>query len=601
MAADPNLRLSPELTASTESRIELLAPVAAVERFDDYAIVGKLGVGGMAEVFLALSTGPSGFRKLLVVKRVHAHLGDDPALVRMFLDEARLAARLNHPHVVQTYKVGSVNGRPFLAMEYLDGQAGNRVLKRSLDRDRSLPFAVTARLIADVLDGLDYAHNATDFDGSPLAVVHRDISPHNVFVGYDGTVKVLDFGIAKAATSESNTRTGTIKGKFAYIAPEQARGESIDGRADVWSTGVSMWELLTGKRLFRRSTDVAVLQATLSDPIPLASDLDPAIPAELARICDRALQRDVEQRWASARIMREAIEEWLATRGREGTRSAIATLMKDLFAEDIDEQRARIKECVERVQSGTGDHATLSQMLPLTGAESADEASTRVARRGGSSSGVARSPLASDETGTGAQRSPKRQAAWMLLGLGAIAIAIVTVIIAWPRGAPTLPTTATTPEVATPETTPVVSTAPVTTVTAAPPGDAPSASAVPASALPPTTSEAIAEPESGHHEHGRRPARPVTPPPTQAATVAPAPSTVPPESAVPATGHLVLDASPYAIVTLEGRRLGITPIEVDLRAGAHVLTLRNPEQGLETTYRVTIRGGETVRRTVALE
>ncbi len=589
MAAETKPLMASGLTVSTETKIEALAPVA-VERFDEYAIVGKLGVGGMAEVFLALSSGPSGFKKLLVVKRMHAHLGDDPNIVKMFLDEARLAARLSHAHVVQTYKVGTVAGRPFLAMEYLDGQAANRLLKRCVDRGRNLPPALAARVIADVLDGLDYAHTVSDYDGTPLDIVHRDISPHNVFVGYDGTVKVLDFGIAKAATHESNTRTGTIKGKFAYIAPEQARGEVIDGRADVWSAGVSMWELLTGKRLFRRATDVAVLQATLSDPIPMASTTEPSVPLELAKICDRALQRDVELRWPSARAMRDAIEEWLGTRGREGSRGALAELMKDLFTEDLAEQRAQIKACVERVEAGTGNFATLSQVMALPGGDEAD-VSTRVAKRGSVPRPL---PTLGSQSQSGVSSIPQpegaapRRRAWLLVGLAGLFFAVMIGVAVWPRTLAT-PTPIPPPtSVVAPPPSSVVELAPPTSVIV----DVPPTTVAEA---PPTSVAAPPEHEHTHH------ARPAAPPPVTHTETAVAPPVAPPPPTAEATGHLVLDATPYAIVSLEGRRLGITPIDVDLPAGAHVLTLRNPEQGLETTYRVTIHAGETLRRTVALE
>ena len=214
--------------------------------FAGYTLVAKLGQGGMAEVYLALAPGPQGFQKLVVVKRLHMNMEDEPMLVAMFLDEARIAARLAHPNVVQTNDVGEHEGSHFIAMEYLEGQPFDRILKHAVRDGERLPMRLAARIIADALDGLHYAHEACDYDGTPLGVVHRDVSPHNLFVTYDGVVKLLDFGIAKATTQVVETRTGLVKGKFAYMAPEQARSAPADRRADVFAMGVVLWESIAG-------------------------------------------------------------------------------------------------------------------------------------------------------------------------------------------------------------------------------------------------------------------------------------------------------------------------------------------------------------------
>ena len=247
--------------------------------FDKYTLIGKLGHGGMAEVNLAVADGKGGFRKLTVIKRLHRHLAMEPGFVEMFLDEARLAARLNHPHCVQTYEVGDHDDNHFLAMEYLDGQGLERLLRISGQLGLSMPVAESARIVADALDGLAYAHELTDFDGTELGVVHRDISPQNIFVTYNGVVKLLDFGIAKAATHIVETKTGVIKGKYAYIAPEQALGQQVDARSDLWSMGVVLWECLTGRRLFKSVNELATLHETLQGEIKLPS----ATPSACAR------------------------------------------------------------------------------------------------------------------------------------------------------------------------------------------------------------------------------------------------------------------------------------------------------------------------------
>jgi len=342
-----------EGTGSAEStataRVDL-APVSSIS-FDEYTIVGKIGRGGMSEVHLALSEGPSGFRKLVVLKRLFPHLNEDDSVVRMFLDEARLAARLSHPNIVQTLKVGAFHGQHFIAMEYLSGQPLHRMVYRATKNDERIPTALVARLVADALEGLHHAHEAQDYDGTPLGVVHRDVSPHNVFVTYDGVTKLLDFGIAKAATQEAATRTGLVKGKFAYISPEQARGLPIDRRADIWSAGVVLWEALTGRRLFKGETEAVTLENSLTKEIPDPRTLVPDLPEPLVAVLERTLRRDPDERPHTAREMKEAIEEWLVGEGLGDGRSALRRYMQAEFGDLEREQRALVKQCVEQVEA----------------------------------------------------------------------------------------------------------------------------------------------------------------------------------------------------------------------------------------------------------
>src|SRR5215468_3006277 len=200
-----------------------------------YRLIAEIGKGGMADVYLAVVQGPAGFNKLVVIKKTRSELTRDPEFIAMFLDEARLAARLNHPNVVQTHEVGQEGDRYFIAMEYLDGQPLNRIRARA---GSSFGVNLQVRVLADVLAGLHHAHELCDFDGTPLGVVHRDATPQNVFVTYDGLIKVVDFGIAKAVDSSAETRTGVVKGKVTYMAPEQAKGDRVDRRADIFAVGV---------------------------------------------------------------------------------------------------------------------------------------------------------------------------------------------------------------------------------------------------------------------------------------------------------------------------------------------------------------------------
>ncbi len=298
-----------------------------------YRLIAELGQGGMAEVYLAVARGPAGFNKLCVIKQIRPRLAEDPDFLAMFLDEARLAARLSHPNVVQTNEVGEDGGRFFIAMEFLDGQPLNRILHR-LGRDGVFPLGMHLRVLIEVLAGLHHAHELTDYDGTPLGVVHRDATPHNVFLTYDGQVKVVDFGIAKAMNSTAETRTGVLKGKVAYMAPEQARSDRVDRRADVFSVGVMLWEALTGRRLWKGLSDVAVLNHILSGDIPPPGSIKPDVPEVLEAICLKALAIAREERYATAVELASALEQALESLGDRTTARDAGRLIARHFEED---------------------------------------------------------------------------------------------------------------------------------------------------------------------------------------------------------------------------------------------------------------------------
>ncbi|WP_170319251.1 serine/threonine protein kinase [Polyangium spumosum] len=307
-----------------------------------YRLIAELGHGGMAEVYLAVVQGPAGFNKLCVIKQIRPQLATDPEFLGMFLDEARLAARLSHPNVVQTNEVGQEGDRYFIAMEYLEGQPLNRILHR-IGRDGGLTLAMHLRIIVDMLSGLHHAHELTDFDGTPLNVVHRDVTPHNVFVTYDGQVKVVDFGIAKAMNSSAETRLGVVKGKVAYMAPEQARGERVDRRADIFSAGVMLWEAATGRRLWKGIPDLTVLHRLINGDIPAPSSVDPNVPEGLEKIVMKALALRREDRYATSTDLATALEELL---DEMGDKSSLREVGK-LVAKHFDENRSKIRQIVE--------------------------------------------------------------------------------------------------------------------------------------------------------------------------------------------------------------------------------------------------------------
>jgi serine/threonine-protein kinase len=307
-----------------------------------YRLIAELGHGGMAEVYLAVVRGPAGFNKLVVIKQIRPQLAEDPEFLGMFLDEARLAARLSHPNVVQTNEVGQEGERYFIAMEYLEGQPLNRVIHR-LQKSGGLSLNMHLRVIADALGGLHHAHELTDYDGTPLGVVHRDVTPHNVFVTYDGMVKVVDFGIAKALNSSSETRTGVLKGKVAYMAPEQARGERVDRRADVFSVGVMMWEAATGKRLWKGVPDITILQRLLSGEIPTPRSVKPEIPEKLEEIILKALSHQRDDRYETAADLQTALDAYLDAQTERVTARDVGKLIASHFEAD----RQKIKGIID--------------------------------------------------------------------------------------------------------------------------------------------------------------------------------------------------------------------------------------------------------------
>ncbi|MGE0791159.1 MAG: serine/threonine protein kinase [Sandaracinaceae bacterium] len=306
------------------------------ERIGRYRLMFQLAAGGMATVYLARAEGPSGFDKLVALKRIHPHLAQDRAYVDMFLDEARIASRITHANVCSVFDFGEAEGEYFIAMEYLVGETLARVARAvagQRDRVRSPAYvAFCARVIADACEGLHAAHELTDARGEPLNVVHRDISPQNVFVSYDGVSRIVDFGIASARDKLHQTSTGEVKGKFAYMAPEQLRDASrVDRRTDVWALGVVLWELLTLRRLFRKGTQPETMYAVLESTVPPPSALRSGIPEELDRVVLKALAREPKARFATTREMGKALNDIIARTGEPFGVAEVSEWMTALF------------------------------------------------------------------------------------------------------------------------------------------------------------------------------------------------------------------------------------------------------------------------------
>ncbi len=304
-----------------------------LEAFGKYQLIEKLAEGGMARVYLAQETGPNGRR--VALKQILPHLVEDPAFLTMFLDEARIAALLHHPNVVEIYDLGKEGDALFIAMEFIHGEDLRRIEKRTQELGRTFPFALACRVIREAARGLDYAHRRADAQGKNLDIVHRDVSPQNILVAFDGSVKVVDFGVAKAADKATVTASGVIKGKHPYMSPEQALGkENLDRRTDVFALGVVLYEAVTGIRLFRRATDMQTLQAVAECEVVPPTKVVSSLPRDLDEVLMMALARDRAHRFDSCDAFGTALDVVLA-RYPDATPLSVGRLLSELFADRL--------------------------------------------------------------------------------------------------------------------------------------------------------------------------------------------------------------------------------------------------------------------------
>ena len=288
-------------------------------RFGKYDLLALLATGGMAEIWLARVPGMAGFEKLVVIKRLLDRLARDHEYVEMFLDEARINARLTHSNIAQVLELGQVEGKYFMAMEYVPGLSVSQVGKRATQRLGEVPQEVACGIVAQSCAGLHYAHEMAMPDGTPLGIIHRDVSPQNLIITFEGGVKVLDFGIAKAHDRRSKTRTGLVKGKFSYMSPEQCLGQPLDRRSDVFALGIVLFELSTARRLFKRGSTYDTYTAITKADVPKPRALNPKIDAGVEAVILRALQLRVEDRYATAEQMQEALEQAMRAAGLRGS------------------------------------------------------------------------------------------------------------------------------------------------------------------------------------------------------------------------------------------------------------------------------------------
>ena len=434
----------------------------SIETYGDYQLLKKLATGGMAQIFLARQQGMEGFEKFLVVKRILPHLAENEDFIKMFLDEARIAARLNHPNIVQIFNLGAQDDSYFIAMEFIHGEDVRRVWKRADSKNRPIPVPLVARIIMDACGGLDYAHKKVDSQGRPLNIVHRDVSPQNILVTFEGGVKVVDFGIAKAADQATITKSGVLKGKYSYMSPEQASGQKIDRRSDIFALGVVLYELTTGTRLFKRANDIQTLNAVTECVVIPPSEVNASLPKDFDAIVMKALAKRPEDRFQEAILFQAALENWVLQNKFPSSSVQLAGFMQDIYAErllqEAEEGRILIegldgsKNGEERATpvSRAGRHtASLKASDPRPRKEEAQEETIaqRPTRTGGnSSSNVSRArsveqpiasprppvPLDDDRGGatiTSTHTKGGSKTAW--LGLAAMAGVAAVAVSAW--------------------------------------------------------------------------------------------------------------------------------------------------------------------------
>jgi serine/threonine protein kinase len=335
------------------------APFEANQQFGQYTLVRPIALGGMAEVWLAKLDGPVGFQKKVALKRMTGTISENPQFVSMFLDEARLMSSLTHPNICQVYELGQKEESFYVAMEFIDGQTVQHIMRAVVRAQAKVPLPLAVKIIRDAADALQYAHTKTGEDGQPLRIIHRDVSPQNLMVTYEGVPKLLDFGIAKAATRSNSTEVGQLKGKLSYMPPEQARGEALDPRADQFSLGVTLFEMLTHTRLYPalQEMDLFRLVAFGTDPYDQARQRDPSIPDELNDVVVKMMSRDPAQRYASMAEVRDALTGFLHDTSRTtASTEALTEFMRVTFPPEVREQQQSklSSSSYPRVPTGTG-------------------------------------------------------------------------------------------------------------------------------------------------------------------------------------------------------------------------------------------------------
>ena len=381
-ASHPEILSSPTSAASPQGfasgSVEAV-PASGAPRVGRYELLLEIASGGMATVYIGRQFGAGGFERLVAIKRMHPHVAREPELAASFMDEARIASLIRHPNVVNVHDVHDADGEHLLVMDYVEGASLASVMRGARKRNERISRPAALRILVDALQGLHAAHEQCSLEGRPLSIVHRDATPHNILLGVDGSVRLTDFGIAKAAERSVNTAAGLAKGKFRYMAPEQARGGALDRRVDVFAMGIVAWELLTGARLFDAEGDGQVLLTITAGDYRKPTSVDPTIPADLEGIVMRALGLQPNDRYSSAQAFADAITAWGKQAGELASPSDVARLVHEFCGTDVSAKRKSLGEVlagrrtppalgelsVPGVTTGTGSSVGTSAPLTL--------------------------------------------------------------------------------------------------------------------------------------------------------------------------------------------------------------------------------------------
>lgn len=374
IAASSTSSAPPESPAAPDAGSALGLP----RTFGRYTLFDEVGKGGMAQIYLARAETELGATRLAVVKQILPAFADDPRFAEMLTHEAKLAARLGHRRIVQVFELGKHDEHLYIAMEYVEGFDLNSLLRQCTEKKIALPAPHALGIVADVLEGLDYAHRRTDENDAPLGIVHRDVSPSNVLISYEGEVKVCDFGIAAANDLVKDDASEALKGKAGYMSPEHARGDAFDARADVFAAGIILWELLAGRRLYRAKSDVPLIEQAKAAEIPTLPDKGVPKHEELEKIVRRALSKDREDRYPSAGAMLRDLEAYLADTGMLASRLELGKWISASFGTDLIEKRRASERKLprsappprssERLRAGTAAAAAASPSIPAPAA-----------------------------------------------------------------------------------------------------------------------------------------------------------------------------------------------------------------------------------------
>jgi serine/threonine protein kinase len=364
----------------------------------------------MAEIFLALQVGPGGFGKLLVIKKIKQANNQDKDFIAMFLDEARIAASLSHPNITQIFEVGEVEALHYIAMEYVHGEDLRSLCRKLAKAKRPLPLAHAISILSGASAGLHYAHTKTDFSGKPLEIVHRDVSPQNLLISYDGHVKLVDFGIAKAQGRTQETRVGVLKGKISYMSPEQVSGDNLDGRSDIFAIGILLYELTTGRRLYKDESDFKTMRKITDEPVTPPHEILPGYPERLEEIVMKALEKDPNDRYQSGQELQSDLEAFARQEGLDISNLALSNFMRDVFSDKLAEQ-AREESMGKPLHQILAERGATESMLM------ADPSSGSMAR---------------GEVNSAFLNRKKKGRPWALIGVGAVVVLSVAGVVGYP-------------------------------------------------------------------------------------------------------------------------------------------------------------------------